>query len=309
MSTSPDAPGALLPDPSAISGVNVPPFAVLPEPEKLFARRAARFHLVAEGHDLAPYLHFLGHLSTAQHRCQEGLPTPALPDAEDMARARSCQMPPLDRGGFRGDAVLNETFDRLLALAAPIEMPAPAAASLDRLTAADADARARMVADVLADSVPMDDLGAFLFTSAALQVHFARLAAQLDPKALVAVAEGLCPACGGPPVASVVVDWPTAHGARYCVCALCTTWWNYVRVRCTSCGTTKGIGYQEVEGSEGTIKAETCEDCRTYLKVFYRPKDSGLDPVADDVRSLGLDLFMKQGPYRRAGFNPFLIGY
>jgi FdhE protein len=34
-----------------------------------------------------------------------------------------------------------------------------------------------------------------------------------------------------------------------------------------------------------------------------------MDPVADDVASLGLDLLMKQGPYRRAGYNPYLIGY
>ena len=39
-----------------------------------------------------------------------------------------------------------------------------------------------------------------MFVAAALQVHFARLAAQLDANALVPVGEGACPACGGPPI-------------------------------------------------------------------------------------------------------------
>ena len=34
-----------------------------------------------------------------------------------------------------------------------------------------------------------------------------------------------------------------------------------------------------------------------------------IDPVADDVASLGLDLLMQDTEYRRAGFDPFLIGY
>lgn len=309
MSSSSDASDALAPDPSAIGGVSVAPFAVAPEPERLFAQRAARFRLVAEGNALAPYLLFLGDLSDAQHRCQEGLPAPAMPDAEAVERARAFEMPPLDKTGVAGDPVLADTFSRLLALAESIAMPDAAAQSLARLKGTDETERAQVLEASLGGAAPMGDLGTHLFASAALQVHFARLAARLDPARLVSVGDGLCPACGSLPVSSIVVNWPTAHGARYCVCHLCATWWNFVRVRCTSCGTTKGIGYQEVEGSEGTIKAETCEDCRTYLKVFYLPKDSGLDPVADDVRSLGLDLLMKEGPYRRAGLNPFLMGY
>jgi FdhE protein len=31
--------------------------------------------------------------------------------------------------------------------------------------------------------------------------------------------------------------------------------------------------------------------------------------VADDVASLGLDLLLRDSPYRRAGYNPFLLGY
>ncbi|MFG1359613.1 formate dehydrogenase accessory protein FdhE [Xanthobacter pseudotagetidis] len=309
MSASPNSPGAVLPDPSVITGVNVPPFAMMPEPELLFARRAERFGVLARSHELAPYLTFLQDLAAAQAAILPDLPLPDLPEAEDRERARSFQMPPLDRSRSTADPVLDDTFTRLQRLAADVSMPPAAAAGLARLSASGDGVREEVMRNVLADSIPMEHLAEHVFAAAALQVHFARLAARLDPKSLVDVGVGMCPTCGGPPVSSVVVDWPNAHGARYCVCALCSTWWNFVRIRCTSCGTTKGIGYQEVEGSDGEIKAETCDACNTYLKVLYRPKNPDLDPVADDVGSLGLDLLMRDGPYRRSGFNPLLLGY
>ncbi|MEP9349095.1 formate dehydrogenase accessory protein FdhE [Xanthobacter sp. KR7-225] len=309
MSSSADSPGAVLPDPSIITGVNIPPFAVMPDPARLFARRAQRFAALAQHHELSPYLTFLHDLSAAQAASLADLPLPELPDAEDRARARSFQMPPLDRSRFTADPVLDDTFARLLKLAAEIPMPAAAAGGLERLAHAGDGVREEVIRNVLADSIPLEHLSEHVFAAAALQVHFARLAARLDAKTLVDVGVGMCPACGGPPVSSMVVDWPNAHGARYCVCALCSTWWNFVRIRCTACGTTKGIGYQEVEGSEGVIKAETCDGCHTYTKVLYLPKNQDLDPVADDVGSLGLDLLMKDGPYRRSAFNPLLLGY
>jgi FdhE protein len=82
-----------------------------------------------------------------------------------------------------------------------------------------------------------------------------------------------------------------------------------VRVKCLACGSTKGIGYQEVDGGAGTIKAETCDECSSYVKILYQHKDVGLDPIADDVASLGLDLLLRDGAYRRAGLNPYLLGY
>ena len=100
---------------------------------------------------------------------------------------------------------------------------------------------------------------------------------------------------------------PTA--ARFCACSLCGTLWNYVRIKCTLCGSTKGIGYQEIEGGPGTVKAETCDSCGCYVKILHQHKDPALDPVADDVATLGLDLLVREGGYRRGSFNPFLIGY
>ena len=166
-----------------------------------------------------------------------------------------------------------------------------------------------MMRNVLADAIPMETLAEHVYVAAALQVHFARLAARLDASTLVPVGDGACPVCGGPPVSSLIVGWHGAHGARFCACSLCGTLWNYVRIKCTLCGSTKGIGYQEIEGGPGTVKAETCDSCRCYVKILHQHKDPALDPIADDVATLGLDLLVREGGYRRGSFNPFLIGY
>ena len=86
------------------------------------------------------------------------------------------------------------------------------------------------------------------------------------------------------------------------------TTWNYVRIKCTVYGSTKGISFEEVTGGPGTVKAGCCAECRSYVKILYQHKDASLDPVADDVASLGLDLMVRETGMRRAGVNHFLLG-
>jgi FdhE protein len=301
--------GTLQPDPTMIGNVAEPPFARLPDPTTLFASRAERFRTLAEGHQLAPYLRFLGHLSDCQHRIQEGLPEPDMPADEALARAHEHAMPPLDRSHFTADAACDATLDRLFSLAAEIEMPDSARAGLERVRGANAAGRDEMVRSVLADSIPVEAFADHVYVAAGLQVHFARLAARLDVKSLAPVGDGVCPSCGGAPVASQIVGWSGAHGARFCACSLCATLWHVVRVKCVLCASTKGIAYQELDAGPAEVKAETCESCRGYVKILHQHKDQALDPVADDVATLGLDLLLREGGYRRGAVNPFLLGY
>jgi FdhE protein len=296
-------------DPVPIGEVAEPPFVRLPDPGRLFAERAQRFATLAVGHQLAPYLLFLSALCDAQHKAQEGAAAPELPPADAIARAREFGMPPLDRNRFTASAEFDAVFERLLRLAAAIKKPEAAAAALARVANADAALRDALIRNVLADSVPAEQLADHVYAAAALQVHFARLAAQLDGKRLVPVGDGACPACGAPPVSSMVVGWERAHGTRFCACSLCGTLWNYVRIKCTICASTAGIAYQEIDGGAGTLKAETCDACKSYVKILHQQKDPALEPVADDVASLGLDLLVHEAGYRRGGVNPFLIGY
>jgi FdhE protein len=295
-------------DPTNIGEVSAPPFAKLPDPALQFANRARRFAALAEGHQLGSYLRFLAALASAQHDIQDGLPDPEMPDVEARERARSFAMPPLDRGQSIDEATF-EGLERLIAATSSSDKPQAAAEALDRLIAAGSSERERLMRNVLADAIPMEALAEHVFVAAALQVHFARLASRLDASRLVPVGDGVCPACGSPPVSSVIVGWHGAHGARFCVCSLCASMWNYVRIKCTLCGSTKGIGYQEIEGGPGTVKAETCDSCRSYVKILHQHKDPALDATADDVATLGLDVLVREGGYGRGAFNPFLIGY
>ncbi len=289
-----------------------PPFARLPDPATHFRLRAQRFAVLAQSHELAPYLHFMAGLAEAQHRTNEAaLPEPLMPSADERARAREHAMPPLDRNRFGEDPALAATFDKLFDLARQIEMPAEACEALGKVTAMDGAEREAMARAAFDNRLDPTRLAEQAFVAAGMQVHAARLASRLDARTLAPVGQGACPACGGPPVASLVVGWQGAHGVRFASCALCSTLWHEVRVKCVCCGSTEGIGYQEVEQGPGAglVRAETCAKCGRYLKIMLQHKEPTLDPVADDVASLALDMLLQGGEFRRGAVNPFLLGY
>jgi len=296
-------------EPVPIGEVTEPPFARPPDPATLFQTRADRLRRLSEGHALSPYLCFLAALSEAQHRAQDGLEAPDMPAEDVLERSRKSGMPPLDRSAFTLDAAFASTLARVLSLVDDIDMPAPARSALARAGAVDPEGREQMVRAVLVDAIPVESLADHLFVAAALQVHFSRRASRLDVKRLVPVGEGACPACGAPPVASMVVGWAGAHNARFCACSLCSTFWNVVRIKCALCGSTAKIGYQQIAGSDGELLAETCDNCHCYVKVLQQVQNPWLDPVADDVASLALDLMLRDKGYRRGAVNPFLLGY
>lgn len=295
-------------DPVPIGEVAAPPFARVPDPAALFRDRAARLRQAARGHDLAPYLDFVAGLAEAQDGIAHDLPEPALPAADSLTRAKEFGMPALDRPTLLGAALL-PTLRRFLAAAAAIGMPEAARQALAALGAAEDEVLLAMAGNVLDSAIPFDAVAEHAFVAAGLQVQAARAAARLDARALVPVGDGACPACGSAPVASVVVGWEGASGARFCCCSLCGTLWNHVRIRCTACGSGKGITYRELDGSDGALKAECCRECGTYLKIMHQTKNPALDPVADDIASSALDILVREEGFARSGVNPFLLGY
>ncbi len=286
-----------------------PPFVLLPDPSSLFGLRAMRFEALAKDHKLETYLRFLGALSRLQDEIARDLPDPALPSGPDMKTRASGAMPVIPREELADEPSVALAVERLLTGASGVDMPDEARAALERVRAADEDTRREMIASVLGDAIPVETVADHIFIAAALQIVAAKRAALLPAPLPQAVADGVCPCCGGPPVTSAVVSFGEIEGARYVQCALCATRWNHVRVKCVSCGSTKGIGYKAIEGVAETIKAETCDECRTYVKILDRRKDPELEPVADDVASLGLDILVTEAGWKRAGVNPFLLGY
>lgn len=301
--------GAVQP-PGTIGQIAKPQFAVPPNPAELFRRRADRLAALSAQSALAPYLRFLAHVSDGQHAIQVGLPAANPPSADGAAAARTHGMPAFSHALLKPDEIVDETLDRLVRWLPDGPLPKTAVEATESLRTAATDRRRAWTLAVLqdADSSP-SDIPRTGIIAAALQLHFARLAASLDPESLTHVADAACPVCGSAPMTSAVVGWPNAFNTRYCACSLCGTLWNVVRVKCLYCGATDGITYRMIEEQPETIKAESCNSCQSYIKVLYQTADPELDPFADDVASLSLDILMRQNNWRRRGQNVFLAGY
>lgn len=298
------------PDPSAIGGVPVAPLAFLPDPAAVFDKRAGRFAFLADhGGNLAPYLRFLANLTALQARLARELPAVTPLPPERIRIARESRMPPIDRTALATDEGMHATLDRFLAEAAALDMPEPARLALSAVTAAGIADRYWLLENILSDRIPEDSAAPHLFVGAAVQLHLARLAATLDPAKLVKIRTGTCPGCGGRPATSSVMGAAGVENTRYATCGCCATQWNEVRVVCLCCGSNAAISYRSVETDEATVKAEVCGDCSGWVKILYQVKNASLDPIADDVSSLGLDMLMKDTDFRRGGFNPFIAGY
>ena len=300
----------LQPDPSMIGGVPEAPLAFLPNPAAIFEKRAKRFDFLAQhGGNLAPYLRFLADLTALQARLARELPAPEAIPSDRIELCRSSRMPPLDRPALAHDADMYATLARFCELAEGLEMPEAARQALAAVTAAGVADRHWLLENVLSDAIPDDSAAPHLFVAAAVQVQLARLASTLDAKKLVPIKTGICPTCGGKPASSSVMGAAKIENVRYACCASCSTQWNEVRVKCLCCGSTKGISYRSVETDEATVKAEICTECHSWVKILYQVKNHSLEPIADDVASLGLDMLMKDTDFTRGSFNPFLAGY
>ncbi len=281
---------------------------LLPVTAMLFADRANRFATLAEQHSLSEWLTFLGDVSRAQHEVIKSLPVLQLPDAATLEQARTHGMPPLNASSLPRPAAWRIALQQIVQ---QLESSAPEGgqAALKKLLAAPENELERL-ADMLLNGEPdMAHAAELPFVAAALQAVFTQLASQLDASHLQKLdSHGVCPCCGSLPVASIVRLGSAINNLRYLHCALCNTEWNVPRATCTACDTDKEVALHEVEGSKGAVRAETCDACKSYLKIVYQEKDPNVDPVADDLATLALDMLVDEAGYERSGPNLLLIG-
>lgn len=286
----------------------------LPEAGSLFGERAARFAVLAAGHSLADWLAFLGRLSQAQQYVMTDRLTVSRPDAGQLVRAREHGMPPLDPSqppaGWQ-DAVRD--LAAYLLAQSPEACPATLPATLRTVReASDAD-MARWAGTLFDGKAGPSDVAVLSMVAAGLQVVYTSLASQLDVTALHTFDQhNVCPCCGSPAVASVVRLGNTVNNLRYLHCSLCNTEWNVPRAVCCECGDDRAVAVQELDSAAdvpgAAIRAETCDSCGSYLKIVYQDKDPQVDPVADDLASLALDVLLDEAGYQRAGPNLLLLG-
>ncbi|MDE2440578.1 MAG: formate dehydrogenase accessory protein FdhE [Betaproteobacteria bacterium] len=281
---------------------------LLPVTTSLFADRADRFARLADNHSLGEWLSFLSRISQAQHEIMRGLPPLPLPDDVALEQARIHGMPPLNASSLQRPVAWRFALQQL-AQRLDTEAPDAAQGTLKNLFAASDDELERLADMLLKGEPDMACASQLPFVAAALQVVFTQLASQLDASHLQKLdSHGVCPCCGSLPVASVVRLGATINNLRYLHCSLCNTEWNASRATCTTCDTDKAVALHEIEGSKGAVRAETCDACKSYLKIVYQEKDPKVDPVADDLATLPLDMLVDEAGYERSGPNLLLIG-
>jgi FdhE protein len=287
-----------------------PPHVIAPDVATIFTERAERFEHLATGHSLGDWLRFLAAITRAQHDALRSLPGLRLPDPVQLALAREHRMPPLPAQSWSRDPVWHASL-RQIAAAIAEAAPEPARVHLARFAAFDAARIEGLAERVLHTELFGADSALLPYVAAALQVLWTAGAAQLGANEIHALdVPGVCPCCGFLPVASVVRGAGEVGNLRYLHCALCNTEWNLVRIKCSSCDATSGISYRHLEAAgletTGAVRAETCEACKTYLKIVYTEKDA-VDPVADDLATLALDILVDEAGYARSGPNLLLV--
>jgi FdhE protein len=278
-----------------------------PAAPSLFAERARRLRVLAQSHSLAGYLEFTARIANAQQAVLDGIRNVSLPPGEQLALATEHGLPPLNVSQLTLDPVWRETLTSLVTLLrqhATVEGRA-ALARAENMSETELD---RAGTELLNGSFGTVDAGIAPLIGAALQVHWTAMLNLLPSDHLRTLdVRTVCPACGSPPVASLVRIGGEVQGLRYLVCSLCAAEWHMVRSKCTHCEAAEGIRYYHVEGASEAVKAETCDACKTYLKVMYMEKEPLVDPVADDLASLSLDLLMHERGYNRVGPNLMLM--
>ena len=283
------------------------PFARVPGGEYTFRDRARRLHALAAGHSLGGYLEFMARLVDAQAHAAHALAGRVpVAGADQIASCIADGRPVYPALGWPRDPVWRQALDVILGRVAAEDA---ARHAVRELGSAPTDRLEAIAEHLLAGEFGAEHPGQAPLVAAALQVYWNALASQLDAALFLAGGHvpGLCPVCGSAPVASVVRIGGAEQGLRYLHCSLCDTEWHLARVQCSNCSNTNDLGYFAVEGAGEAVKAEACDDCRSYLKQVYMTKSPGADPVADDLATLTLDMLMSERDYLRSGPNLLFI--
>ena len=268
----------------------------LPDPARVFSDRAARLLKLSEGHAVGDYLRLMAAVAQAQQ------------DALDRLLEAS--------GWPRGSAWRTVLLELCDAIATAPGFPGGVAATCRRIRELSTEALDEQAHLLLNSAGHGIDAQAAPFIMAALQVYWTRMVCTLSHDVVAdhvgnVDVPGVCPVCGTLPVASVVRAEKAYQGYRYLHCSLCATEWHLVRVKCSHCESTEGVHYHSIdtgsiEGASAAVRAETCDSCKTYRKICYQEHDMAVEPVADDLGSLALDLLMSEAGFHRGSGNPLL---
>lgn len=284
----------------------VPPL-LFPRLKNLYSRRAARLRDLAAKNPLGDYLRFAAVIAQAQEIVLYDHPL-QIDLHQRLAESAQQGKPPLDIHTYPRDVHWQRLLHSLIAELKP-EMSGQALAVLENLEKASSTELETLASALLEGEFAQVSSDKAPFIWAALSIYWAQMAAMIPGKARAEYGEHrqFCPVCASVPVASVVHMDVGQQGLRYLHCNLCESEWYVVRSKCSNCEQTRDLHYWSLDSEQAAVKAESCGDCGTYLKMLYQEKDPALEPVADDLASLVLDARMEQEGFARSNLNPFMF--
>lgn len=283
------------------------PRVLLPDSATVFAARAQRLRdLASQQRGLAPFLALMAQIATAQQVTCIAVAAEGPPSRPgEGPPSRPDDAPPLVLAAPL-PANWRPALNRLIEALGIAE--GTVGECLAALRAMPPDGLDTQAAGILTGDPGALDRGSAALIAAALQAirtaHAGRLTAtppMPDPD------RPRCPVCGSAPIGSVLLAGGSTRGLRYLCCAFCSTRWNLPRIRCVHCGASGRIAYFSRDDAAGFVRAEACEDCRTYTKLLDSNPQPDLDPWADDLASLALDVMMAEAGYARFGLNPLML--
>jgi len=316
----------LTPEEIAVRAGQQVPFLRLPERAGVFAERETRLRERSASHPMRDFLLFMAEVARAQHETLQSYGPVALPAAAAVDVASRAGTAPLAATQWPRDPAWREHLRALLGRLEPRVKGSPAQAAVANVRSLADDALEQQ-ADRLLNGVMLGlDLAAAPLIAAGLQTYWTHLVLQtentrsadrLAPFGRTDDPSG-CPCCASRPTASISRIGADMSGYRYLHCSLCSTQWHMVRIKCSHCLGTKGIEFRSLlaagdaaaadnASTADTIQAETCDTCHHYLKIVRMERDLNVEPVADDLASLTLDLLVSDAGYERHGVNLMLL--
>ncbi|MGJ8202231.1 formate dehydrogenase accessory protein FdhE [Klebsiella pneumoniae] len=243
-------------------------------------------------------------LGSSEKRTAEAIPPLLFPRLKNLYNRRAERLRELAANNPLGDYL---RFAALIAELKP-EMSGPALAVIENLEKASEQELEQMASALFVSDFASVSSDKAPFIWAALSLYWAQMASLIPGKARAEYGEQrqFCPVCGSMPVSSIV-QIGTTQGLRYLHCNLCETEWHVVRVKCSNCEQSRDLHYWSLDNEQAAVKAESCGDCGTYLKIMYQEKDPKVEAVADDLASLVLDARMEQEGFARSSINPFMF--
>ncbi|MFS2221535.1 formate dehydrogenase accessory protein FdhE [Pantoea sp. B65] len=285
---------------------SIPPL-LFPRLKNLYLRRATRLRDLAAKNPLGDYLRFAAVIAEAQEIVLYDHPLQMDLHSLLVATAASGK-PPLDIHSLPRAAHWQRLLHSLIAEMKP-EMSGQALAVLENLEKASSQELEAMASAMFSNDFARVSSDKAPFIWAALSLYWAQMAALIPGKARTEAGNQrqFCPVCGSVPVSSVVHIGSEHDELRYLHCNLCESEWHVAATTCSNCEQTRELHYWSLDSATGVVKAESCSDCGTYLKLLYQEKDPALEPVADDLATLVLDARMEQEGFARSSLNPFLF--